>query len=1686
MRNLHKLLIILISVVFITSGVLAQADVSPKLNDQTQQKVKPEKPYKSFQVMDFTESAPAQAQGNSAVMVKDPSIETTNPPVKLKKGKPIPSSKEVETVYPMSVDYWTGTTDGTSYTETSLVKGYGLTSDGYMIFDVSTIPAGAVVNSVVFNGYVYETNYPYWSVTPCNMDPLTTSAADLRTHIGTFNTSALAYYYGNESSTYAPGWKVHDLTGTAVADLQAALSQGWFAVGILERDGTDTYFLSFEGWNETNMPYLEVDYFVPEFGVLNGTVTELASGNPMAGVMVTATGPYETYSMATMSDGTYEFDPVQVGDYMMTVEMAGYNVMMADVTIIVGQTTTEDFAMTSPTMDIDPLAINVTIDPESQLTENIEISNNGDGELHWSAQLELLTDGTDETWDLQFSFDVNAATGAAGNAGAECDGTNYYTTRWASNLIHKYDLEGNMVLEFSVPGVTGLRDLAFDGTYFYGGAAATTIFEMDFASQTLVSSISSPQQVRTIAYDDGEDAFWVSNFGTDITLVSKAGAQVAVITDALLGKYGSAYDNWTENGPFLWVFDQGGGAGAAQLIHQYDLNTLAATGFSYDVLNDLGPNASAIAGGLFTIPNVYPGTVSLGGLLQGTPDVLFMYELAISGPQWISIDPNSGDVDPGSFSLMDVNFDATGIPAGTVKTANIHFTSDPDVGMVTVPVSMSVGDQEFGFIEGNVMLTGSAPYNYEDVENVMVVAGAYSDYPDASGNYQIQAYPGTYDVVATLYGYEEQMEVGVVVTAGSTVSNIDFVMPTTIGRFMGTVTDIDSGDPIENATVTIVDTDFEMMTAADGTYEFFVEAGTYDVMATHPTYTTGLAQDLELIAETDVTQDFELEYACDYCDATTSNQDEWIIDVICGDINNLGTPWQGGIADYTDQSTIIFPGLSEDITVNNGNAWASDIVYVWVDWNANCEFEQGGNEEFQLENVGGTGATFTGQITAPVSAVEGVYRMRVRMTYSTAPVPCGVSTYGEVEEYSIFVPPGTYGELEGFVTDLGSGDPIEGAEINVANLYMTTSGSDGYYYFEEVFTGTWDVYCTAVGYNDEMETVTIVEGDLTVQDFEMSAPEFTVSPLVIEETLAPGGTTEVLVNISNPGDGTIDWGASLMLLSDDQKDAWDLQFSFDVDAATGAAGNAGAECDGDNYYSTRWASALIHKYDLDGNMVLEFSVPGVTGLRDLAYDGTYFYGGNAANTIYEMDFATPALVSSIGSPQQVRTIAYDEGDDAFWVSNFGTDITLVSKAGAQLAVIPDAALTGKYGSAYDNWTDGGPYLWVFAQGGGAGTPQYIHQYDLNTLSATGFTFDVLNDLGPNASAIAGGLFTIPNVYAGTVSIGGLLQGTPDTYFMFELAAYSTWISISPTSGTLTGGTDEDMTVFLDATEIVIPGVYEAEIHFSTDPNVGAPVVEVTLTVEGLIPAINLMADYDCTDIMLSWEMPTGGDPDSWNVYRDGTLLDNVDVMEYTDPMMDPEMEYTYTVTAVYGGDESMPTPGTMITVPVPEDLEPVNLEGTSGQGYAYLVWEAPEACLAPDSYSVYKNGEMIADGITELEYDDGPQPAQPDVEYYIVAVYYFGESGASNAIYVDIITNIEDYDASLFQIFPNPASELINVKSPVEITNLRVLNNIGQLVMDEEVNSMEYQINVSQYEAGFYFIKLETSEGTILRKVTVK
>ena len=227
-------------------------------------------------------------------------------------------------------------------------------------------------------------------------------------------------------------------------------------------------------------------------------------------------------------------------------------------------------------------------------------------------------------WELYFSFDISAATGSSGNAGAEFDGTYFYTTRWASNLIHKFDTDGNLIEEFSIPGISGLRDLAFDGTYMYGGTAGNLIYQMDFTAKTLVSTIPSPVTVRFIAYDEDNDAFWCGSWSDNPTLVSRTGSILSSFSTGLSSQYGAAYENVITGGPYLWIFDQGSGAGNPQIISQWFIPTGTVGGMSIDVADDF-PGTNGIAGGLFTTTDLVNGELAIGGVLQGTPDMFFVY-----------------------------------------------------------------------------------------------------------------------------------------------------------------------------------------------------------------------------------------------------------------------------------------------------------------------------------------------------------------------------------------------------------------------------------------------------------------------------------------------------------------------------------------------------------------------------------------------------------------------------------------------------------------------------------------------------------------------------------------------------------------------------------------------------------------------------------------------------------------------------------------------------------------------------------------------------------------------------------------------------------------------------------------------------------------------------------------------------
>ncbi|MBN1756574.1 hypothetical protein JW877_10250, partial [bacterium] len=225
------------------------------------------------------------------------------------------------TAYPISHTCNTGSCSNTSYTQTSLVKGYD-TEDGWFDFYVNSIPDGATITVVELNFYVYATYYPYW-----NANPVSATGWNFTSWCG--NTSYSAWYdditaedysgyylYQSESSDYTTGWKSHTLGGTVNSDCANALvgaggyTTDYFSTGHSCRDNSPTYYINVEGWNETNRPYLIItystggctpDFYVTAPGTWNGSTC--SAGDDCA---LRSTEDH-IYQVTIPSDGSWKF-----------------------------------------------------------------------------------------------------------------------------------------------------------------------------------------------------------------------------------------------------------------------------------------------------------------------------------------------------------------------------------------------------------------------------------------------------------------------------------------------------------------------------------------------------------------------------------------------------------------------------------------------------------------------------------------------------------------------------------------------------------------------------------------------------------------------------------------------------------------------------------------------------------------------------------------------------------------------------------------------------------------------------------------------------------------------------------------------------------------------------------------------------------------------------------------------------------------------------------------------------------------------------------------------------------------------------------------------------------------------------------------------------------------------------------
>lgn len=191
-----------------------------------------------------------------------------------------------------------------------------------------------------------------------------------------------------------------------------------------------------------------------------------------------------------------------------------------------------------------------------------------------------------------------------------------------------------------------------------------------------------------------------------------------------------------------------------------------------------------------------------------------------------------------------------------------------------------------------------------------------------------------------------------------------------------------------------------------------------------------------------------------YCEASSNpancgGTSEFIANVQVGSINNPSGCT--GYTDFTSVSTNLTAGTSNPITVTNGSSsWSSDQCGIWVDWNSDGDFDDAGETIAPIAGSPGVGP-YTASIDVPADAT-GPKRMRVRINFGVA-TACGLSSFGEVEDYTLNIVPAQSGAPECVVYLTPTNGAIEVSTNNVTLTWeaAATGGTPSSY---DVYFGT--------------------------------------------------------------------------------------------------------------------------------------------------------------------------------------------------------------------------------------------------------------------------------------------------------------------------------------------------------------------------------------------------------------------------------------------------------------------------------------------------------------------------------------------------------------------------------------------------------------------------------------------------------
>lgn len=101
----------------------------------------------------------------------------------------------------------------------------------------------------------------------------------------------------------------------------------------------------------------------------------------------------------------------------------------------------------------------------------------------------------------------------------------------------------------------------------------------------------------------------------------------------------------------------------------------------------------------------------------------------------------------------------------------------------------------------------------------------------------------------------------------------------------------------------------------------------------------------------------------------------------------------------------------------------------------------------------------------------------------------------------------------------------------------------------------------------------------------------------------------------------------------------------------------------------------------------------------------------------------------------------------------------------------------------------------------------------------------------------------------------------------------------------------------------------------------------------------------------------------------------------------------------------------------------------------------------------------------------------------------FYSASPNDTMYIDDVVcangllSVDDFSASKFSVYPNPVTDILNVKSAASVDNITVYDLLGKVVLQENPGKISPAINMSNLASGAYLVKVTIGNASKTVKV---